>query len=421
MSEKFKISMPLTKAYERTEKSEGVETTKYYVGGLASGTNIDLEGERMAESAVIAFRRAIHEGMFLPDGRWSMIPLRSGHRTEWDDILGWIVDCSVDEQWNFFIEAELDGNSPTAMSLYKKLTSPQVHGRPLELGLSVGGYVVSAGEEWNDVTQEYAKVYYDVALREVSVVSKPANPMAYVHALAKSVDWSRVQGHKTILMTEEQLMEDLTKNENVVTEDVTKADATEGVEIENTETEVEKDTEVTEPAVEAVEKTEATEEVEDVTKDAEVQVSEVTEEVSKGTTDPLDAFASQISDLVKAVADLVADVQELKGAQVEKSVEVEEQVEKTQASTETTEPPVSQSVDVEAIVKAAVEPLMSALVMLKGQIDEIATQPVDKSLAVSEANKKPADPMAIAKSEADATRSPQQAFGAYFKQAIAAS
>ena len=58
---------------------------------------------------------------------------------------------------------------------------------------------------------------------------------------------------------------------------------------------------------------------------------------------------------------------------------------------------------------------------LKGQIDEIATQPVDKSLAVSEANKKPADPMAIAKSEADATRSPQQAFGAYFKQAIAAS
>lgn len=216
-------------------------------------------------------------------------------------------------------------------------------------------------------------------------------------------------------------MKDLTKNEDVVTEEVTKTDANEGAENENTETEVEKAAEVTEPVVEAVEKTEAAEEVEDVAKNAEVQVSEVTEEVSKGATDPLDAFASQISDLVKAVADLVADVQELKGVQVEKSVEVEEQVEKTQASTETTEPPVSQSVDVEAIVKAAVEPLMGALIMLKGQIDEIATQPVDKSLAVSEANKKPADPMALAKSEADATRSPQQAFTAYFKQAVAAN
>ena len=216
-------------------------------------------------------------------------------------------------------------------------------------------------------------------------------------------------------------MEDLTKNENVVTEEVTKTDATEGAANENTETEVEKDTEVTEPVVEAVEKTEAAEEVEDVTKDAEVQVSEVTEEVSKGTTDPLDAFASQISDLVKAVADLVADVQELKGAQVEKSVEVEEQVEKTQASTETTEPPVSQSVDVEAIVKAAVEPLMSALVMLKGQIDEIATQPVDKSLAVSEANKKPADPMAIAKSKAEGTKNAREAFNAFFDEAVSLS
>ena len=133
----FKINLAITKAFARVDKETG--QTKRYIGGLASGTNLDLEDERMAESAIMAFRRAIEEGMFLHDGQWSLIPLRSGHREEWDDILGWITKAEVDEFWNLYIEAELDPTNPVATGLYEKLTRPAERGKPLQMGLSVGG------------------------------------------------------------------------------------------------------------------------------------------------------------------------------------------------------------------------------------------------------------------------------------------
>lgn len=187
MSE-FKITCSIAKAYERQDGA----VIRKFIGGLASGTQVDLEGERMAETAIQAFQKAIQSGTTLDDGQWSLIPLRSGHRHEWDDVLGWITGADVDAEHNLWIEAELDQENPVAMGLFKKLTRTPELGKPLKLGLSVGGTVLRAGYESDELSGNMTKVYYDVDLREVSVVSQPAYPTSYLFALSKSVDWENL-------------------------------------------------------------------------------------------------------------------------------------------------------------------------------------------------------------------------------------
>lgn len=184
----FKITCSIAKAYE---KGTG-EAIKKYISGLASGVQTDLDGERMAESAILAFQKAIKNGIYLSDGQWSLIPLRSGHRSEWDDVLGWVTGAEIDKDHNLWIEAELDVENPVSTALYKKLTRSPEAGKPVKLGLSVGGSVVDAGYEWDDVANKFCKTYYDVELREVSVVSQPAYPTSYLLALNKSVNWDHL-------------------------------------------------------------------------------------------------------------------------------------------------------------------------------------------------------------------------------------
>lgn len=197
----FKITCSIAKAYEKNVNG----VLRRFIGGLASGTQLDLEGERMAESAIQAFKKAIDEGMTLSDGQWSLIPLRSGHRHEWDDVLGWITGAEVDKENNLWIEAELDHENPVAVGLFKKLTRAPEHGKPVKLGFSVGGTVNRAGYEWDDEINDFAKTYYDVALREVSVVSQPAYPTSYLYALNKSVNWEALRPSKVGAKVKSQL------------------------------------------------------------------------------------------------------------------------------------------------------------------------------------------------------------------------
>src|SRR5690606_19826511 len=144
--------------------------------------------------------RAITEGIIMPDGEISQIPLRSGHEDEWEFILGFLVDAHIDDQYNLIIVAELEDGNPKADLLYRRLTVPSQPGRHTKkLGLSIGGIVVNAGHEWDEDYQQYVRVFYDVALREVSVVSQPAYPTAYVQALVKSVDWSAIRGKTQLI------------------------------------------------------------------------------------------------------------------------------------------------------------------------------------------------------------------------------
>lgn len=366
----FKITCAIAKAYERQEN--GIR--RRLIGGLASGIGTDLDGERMAESAIQAFRKAIKDGMTLPDGQWSYIPLRSGHRNEWDDVLGWIVDAEIDKDHNLWIEAEIDQENPVADGLFRKLTKPSEHGKPLKLGLSVGGSVLKAGYEWNDDLNEFTKTYYDVQLREVSVVSQPAYPTSYLVALNKSVNWDALRPETQEALVKAQVEEGQSvvppvpsdelidaapaalEQENTMEEKTTKNDDLELVAEEMTKTTDEPAEEA--PADEAVE-TEAEVVEEETPSLIETAVAKLTEQVAI-IAQSVEALAAQLSELTASApaaksADLAADEQPT----VEKS---------TEASVDSTEL-------IKQAVLAAIEPVMERL-------EKLENEPIDKSYAV---------------------------------------
>jgi hypothetical protein len=429
--EMFKITTPITKAFERIGK-DGV--TRKYIGGLASSTDMDLEKERMAESAILAFRKAIQEGIFQSNGTWSQIPLRSGHRSEWDDVLGWITDATIDKQWNLFIEAELDTTNPVSLGLFEKLTRPQTPGRELSLGLSVGGLVVSAGQEWDEEFQDYIRVYYDVALKEVSVTSNPANPKTYIHALAKSVDWSKVKGSRTVLVSEEELEEyfDMkTKSENTDAQETSEEVVAAAVEASEQAEVVERSEAAEEAgAEEQVEKTDATEEAPEAEVVERSESAEVSEDAGEGSveevakaTDPMAELLARFDELTKGLAALADEVVQLKAGSTgeeaqaeaaEKSVTEEEQAAEADASAEVVERSAetevepeavekAETVDIAAIIEAAVSKAISSQVgALAQRIEAIENEEVDKSVAVTlDAAEEESDPLTKFASETE--------------------
>lgn len=418
-SNQFKLTFDLIKPDKVTPDvfTKAVDgKTKRYVRGRASGTGLDLESERMAQSAILAFRKAIEDGMFLPDGRWSLIPLQAGHRTDWmGDTLGYLVSAEIDEQFDLYIVAELDDDNPNADMLWRKLTRKPEQGRPFKAGLSVGGYVTSAGEEWDEGLGRFVRVYYEVVLKEVSVVSQPAYPTAYLTALAKSVDWNKVRG-RTVLVTEEQIMSELFPNtdaeatEKSVEESVVAAESA-----ASEESEVEKDIIlVSEEGAELVKAEEAVEETEveqtETVDESAADAVEKAEEESGATgeepaaevakTDPLaelrtqvESLTAQIADLTKAVSALstTSETTESDDAQVEKAAEPAAEQVTTDAPAAEVEKAVeteeSDSVvkmaglSVEAIAQIIKNAVEDAIKPLEGRITELENEPVDKSAA----------------------------------------
>jgi len=86
----LKFFVPFTGAY--VEKG----TNKMIVEGLASTTEVDLTGERMAESAIKSMAA-------------SNLPLsfRSEHKSEWDSELGAVTSLTATTDHQLLMRAEL--------------------------------------------------------------------------------------------------------------------------------------------------------------------------------------------------------------------------------------------------------------------------------------------------------------------------
>ena len=361
----FRVTMTLAKSYEKT--NEGGDTS-YFISGLASGTGLDHDGERMAETAIDAFKKAIDEGIVLPNGKWSYVPLRSGHRKEWDDVLGYITKANIDDEYNLWIEAELDDTSTTAMDLYRKLNQGDRPGKPLQLGLSVGGTIKKASHEWNAALSKRVRVIEDISLKEVSVVGQPAYPPSYVEALYKSVNW-------------DELEENMTKDEKVAA-----ANDTPDNETENAEKAQEVKQETTQEAQKTVETTD-----EKATEKAEAANKE--EDANKNIYFSEDA--ADIRELVKKLQEQIDSLREALGAQKSLEQKVDEMTEKTKEEAKATETKIEKCEDdmtdkiVVGIAAAfekfktdVIEPMSKEITTMKASIDEMANEPVDKSLAV---------------------------------------
>lgn len=200
----FRVIGQIAKAYR-------ADDGRFVIQGLASGTRVDREDERMAETAITAFKRAIDHGIRTYEGEWSLVPLVAGHDQEWDRHLGWVTDAEVTPDHDLMITAELDPLSPNAMSLFQKLLRPKEVGKPLRLGFSIGGQVLAAGEEWDEEDKKTRRVYRDVALREMTVTGFPAYAPSFVSALAKSVPWDKVREHTVAIAREDGEDDDVAK------------------------------------------------------------------------------------------------------------------------------------------------------------------------------------------------------------------
>ena len=362
-TDEFRMAMPIEKAFEK----EVDGNTRLYIAGLASGTTVDLDEERMAESAIHAFQKAIEDGITLePSGVWSLIPLRSGHRKEWDDILGWVVKAEVDDKKQLWIEAEL-ANTSAARDLYTVLTEPQRHGRPVQLGFSVGGKIKKASREWNQERNKSIRVLEEIALGEISVTGRPAFAPSYVEALTKSVNWDKVP------LTQQEVANNPALKESIMEKDVQQVDtgSTTNATAQNTDAAAENANAqvppVNNPTLSDTPGSDAAQ-VQGAPQNGNADVANLTQ---------------QVQSLTQTVQNLQTTVQTL--ANSDKSAEKPAQV-----ATVTPDANAEKSVDIAALLANAfasfktdtIDPLLTELQTVKSSVAEIAGQPVDKSLSV---------------------------------------
>ena len=383
----FRLAMQIAKSYEK-QTAEG--DTKRYIAGIASGTGIDRDSERMADTAIDAFKKAIDDGIVLPDGKWSLIPLRSGHRREWDDVLGWVTKAEIDNDQNLWIEAELDETS-VASDLYRKLTQGEKPGRPVQLGFSVAGRVVAADYEWNAELNKKVRVFKDVRLTEISVVGSPAYPTAYVEALQKSVPWEELPPSGVIAKEIESMADDVKKTEETV--EMNKESETEANDTEKgkrTIRESYSSTSNTETVIDdGNDNADASQAGGGDTFMLSQKETPNSEEVSKtDATDP--QSEGDVVSLIQGLASEVASLRQMLSAKQEGSTEAVEET-KSEKVVETTEEvsksgtPSADAINKairDAIAELKLGDLATELQALKSVVEEIGSSAVDKSIAV---------------------------------------
>jgi HK97 family phage prohead protease len=387
----FKLTMRIEKSYDRVD-AEGVEHK--YIAGIASGIALDKDSERMAETAIEAIKKSIDEGIILPNGQWSLLPLRKGHKKEWDDVLGWVVKAEIDSDYNLWIEAELDDTS-TANDLYRKLTKGTKPGRPLQLGFSVGGRVLAADYEWNAELNKKVRVFKDIKLTEISVVGSPAYPTAYVEALEKSVSWDELPPDGVIV--KEKDMSDLEK----VTDDAvvdaapitTKDSEEEAADAEKARRVIRENYSSSSSSETVIEDDEEDNTPESVTIMLSEKEKDNSEEVNKTeSTDPtendvlkmLQQLASDFAELKETVKALresndetVENEPEEETAKAEENADSSEELEKATVAEQVQE-------GIRKIVSdLKLDSIASELQALKASVEEIASEQIDKSISVN--------------------------------------
>lgn len=167
MESDFNIILPLNKS------------TESQLTGIASTTSIDRDDERMSEEAL--------RGM-VDDIKRIGVNLFEDHNHSWQNTLGVIKDAElINNQVAVKIDLDDPHTNPKVPMLLNKLK------RGINLGLSVGGNVVSHSWQYDKNLGKKVKVLDRVKIYEVSVVGIPSNADAYLsisQAIAKSAKLS---------------------------------------------------------------------------------------------------------------------------------------------------------------------------------------------------------------------------------------
>lgn len=168
----FDLSMPLEKA----TNDEG----RWILKGVAAGTGIDLQNERLAPELVEKFAAQIKQ---------QSVPFLNWHNK--NDALaemGEVVKAWVTPNFDLGVEVELDQEDYRAQKLWKKLDTinPRT-GENYQYGMSVYGKVHDYKDEY-EKSAGRVRTFYDATLEEVSLTTKPIYTPSFGTVLKKAAD-----------------------------------------------------------------------------------------------------------------------------------------------------------------------------------------------------------------------------------------
>ena len=173
MSEaQWRITFPIEKAVQRDGG--------YHLVGLASGPEIDAQGERMSPQVIYRFADQINAGGGLPLA--DRLVYRDAHAD--DGVmrdLGWVNKAWVNEHGQLAVDVLLDDENPAAMYLYKQIE------RGKKFGMSVAGRVLEAAEEFVADIGRKVQTFKSVILTEISNTTRPAWTPSFGSVLAKAL------------------------------------------------------------------------------------------------------------------------------------------------------------------------------------------------------------------------------------------
>ncbi len=173
--QRFKFAIPIVKTSVKiTKDKDGNDVEQRFVEGIASGTDLDKHGDRMAPSAIESMAKSLKQ---------HIINLNNEHDTSWSSEIGDITSLTVTEEDNLEIKAKLNEMSKSN-DLWYALTKQNK-----KLGLSIGGFVkdYEMVKEGEGDDAKWIRVYKKIDLDHIAVTSSPAYPKAWVSNIAKSI------------------------------------------------------------------------------------------------------------------------------------------------------------------------------------------------------------------------------------------
>lgn len=172
---RFTFAIPIVKTSVKIIKDkDGNEKEERYVEGIASGTELDLHGDRMAPSAIESMAKSLKQ---------HIINLNNEHDTSWSGEIGDITSLTATKKDDLEIKAKLNEMS-SAGDLWIALIKQNK-----KLGLSIGGHVkdYEMVKEGKGDDAKWVRVYKKIDLDHIAVTSRPAYPKSWVSSIAKSV------------------------------------------------------------------------------------------------------------------------------------------------------------------------------------------------------------------------------------------
>ena len=195
------------KYFVKVQKSFTGDDGEMYVQGVASGTQIDRQGERMSLQVLQSFVSG------LP------LPLTDNHvHGNVGTDLGEVVDAHLQDDGSLFIKAKLDKDNPFSAFLTKKVAQGKKY------AFSIEGKLKKAVNVFDRTMGAYIKEYQDIIPEAISVTTCPVYEPSFLEVVSKSFAANEQNNIINKLSNQEDSMKKVKKAEETAPQEVVKTD-----------------------------------------------------------------------------------------------------------------------------------------------------------------------------------------------------